>query len=69
MTGGQVQIFLDGNIPVVIGECPKCHNGDRSLILVDFVSNPVHPNKSTIYVKCMQCTGVYQTNIESAAGD
>ena len=61
-----IKIYLDGNLPVVVGECPKCRNGDRGMVLVDYVSNPLVPYSSTIYVKCISCTGVWQTNIDKA---
>ncbi|CAB5220929.1 hypothetical protein UFOVP247_58 [uncultured Caudovirales phage] len=66
---GKIQIFLDGNLPVIVGECPKCNSGDRGLVLVDFVNNPVSPDSSTVYLKCLCCTAVYQTNIKEVAGD
>jgi len=63
-------MFLDGNLPVIVGECPKCkRSGDRSLILIDYINNPVNPLSSTLYIKCIRCTSVFQTNIKEATGD
>lgn len=69
MSESQVRMYLDGNLPVIVGECPRCKNGDRGLVLVDYVHNPNHENSSTIYMKCIQCTGVWQTNIDSVTGE
>lgn len=62
-----LQVYLDGNLPVVVGECPKCQNGDRSLVLVDYVHNPVHEDRSTVYIKCISCMGVFQSNIKEVS--
>jgi hypothetical protein len=63
------QVFLDGNLPVVVGECPKCKNGDRGMVLVDYVHNPVNEHRSTVYIKSIACFSVYQTNISEVAED
>ena len=56
-------MYMDGSLPVVIGDCPRCGVGDRSLILIDYVHNPLHEDRSTVYIKCVACTQVFQTNI------
>lgn len=69
MSGEGIRVYLDGNVPVIVGECPRCKNGDRGMVLIDYVNNPHHPDKSTIYMKCVQCTGVWQTNINNVTED
>lgn len=68
-TKSGIQIFLDGNLPVIVGECPKCKNGDRGMVLVDYVHNPVNEHRSTVYMKCISCLAVYQTNVGEVAED
>ena len=58
-----MRMYLDDNIPVIVGNCPSCGLGDRTLILVDYVRNPRNEDRSTVYVKCVACTSVFQTNI------
>ena len=65
MSSDEVKVYLDGNLPVVVGECPKCQNGDRGMVLVDYVNNPLVPYSSTIYIKCISCCGIWQTNINN----
>lgn len=67
MNDDQIKMFLDDNIPIVIGKCPSCHAGDRSLILIDYVHNPHYEGKSTVYMKCMACFGVFQRTIREMA--
>lgn len=67
MTDGQVKMFLDGNLPVIVGDCPSCGLSDRSLVMVDYVHNPHHENSSTVYVKCVGCFNVFQTNIREVS--
>ena len=54
---------IGSNVPVVIGNCPHCGIGDRSLILIDFVPNGVHPEHSTIYFKCVACSTIAQKRV------
>ena len=50
-------------LPIVIGSCPSCGCGDRSLILIDFVPNPVNVESSTIYLKCIKCFSITQKRV------
>ena len=41
------------NVPVVLGNCPKCGSGNRSLILTNFALNGRNPRASMVYFKCI----------------
>lgn len=60
-------MYLDGNLPIIVGDCPNCGVGDRSLILIDYVHNPKHEGMSTCYLKCVACTNVIQTNVKEVS--
>lgn len=62
-----IRMYLDGNLPIIVGDCPSCGVGDRSLILIDYVHNPVNEDRSTVYVKCVSCSNVFQTNIKEVS--
>ena len=51
----------------VVGECPSCHTGDRSLIIIDFVHNFFSRTSSTVYMKCIVCETTYETTVSSLA--
>lgn len=51
------------SLPVVLGNCPSCGNGDRTLVLIDFVPNGVSPEYSTIYFKCINCMSITQKRV------
>jgi len=51
------------NLPVVIGNCPSCGLGDRSMILIDFVQNHIDSKFSTLYFKCIACAKITQKRI------
>ena len=57
------------NIPVVIGNCPKCGSGDRSLILTNFALNGRNPQASMVYFKCIACLSVIEKKIIDVAED
>lgn len=67
MTTPQVIVGMDRNVPVIEGECPKCKIGHRSMILIDFIPNPVKYEEGIIYMKCMGCFTIYQTKIKCVA--
>ena len=46
---------LGSNLPVVVGNCPKCGSGNRSLILTNFALNGRNPRASMVYFKCIAC--------------
>jgi len=51
------------SLPVVVGNCPSCGVGDRSLVLIDFVPNGHELKYSTVYFKCMCCMNITQKRI------
>jgi len=51
------------NLPVVIGNCPSCNSGPRSLILLDFVPNLRMPEYGNLYLKCMKCFTITQKRV------
>lgn len=62
-----VVIAVDNNVPVVFGECTNCNSGSRSLIIVDFVPSRLHNINSTVYLRCICCESVYQTNVRDVS--
>jgi len=58
---------VGSNVPVVIGHCPNCGSGDRSMVLIDFVPNGHQPEHSTLYIKCLVCTTITQKKIIEVA--
>lgn len=54
-------------LPILLGECPNCRRGDRSLIIVDFVPNKKHNTESTLYVECIACSSLYQSKVKHVA--
>jgi hypothetical protein len=57
------------NFPVVVGSCPHCNIGNRSLILVDFVPNGFRPEYSMVYLKCIGCTSLLQKKVGEVTED
>jgi len=55
----KIVIHEDNNIPVLRGECPKCHCGDKSLIIINFVKNPTNERLNMIKMKCVCCLKEY----------
>jgi hypothetical protein len=62
-----ISIVQDGSLPVVLGDCPNCKLGPRSLILIDFVPNLGKPDNSTVYLKCISCNSIHQRKIKEVA--
>jgi len=60
---------VGSNVPVVIGNCPHCNSGSRSLVLTNFALNGKNPQASMIYFKCISCLGVVERNIMEVAED
>lgn len=67
----QIKICAErgSNIPVVIGNCPNCGSGNRSLVLTNFALNGRNPQASMIYFKCIACMGVIEKKIIDVAED
>jgi len=57
------------NVPVVVGNCPKCGSGNRSLVLTNFALNGKNPRASMVYFKCICCMGVVEKNIIEVAAE
>lgn len=51
------------NLPVVVGNCPSCSSGPRSLVLIDFVPNIRLPEYGTLYFKCIKCFNITQKRV------
>ena len=53
----EIKVGTEGgsNLPVVVGNCPSCESGPRSLILLDFVPNLRSPEHGNLYFKCLKC--------------
>jgi transcription elongation factor Elf1 len=66
-TNKDVVIAVDNNVPVVFGECTYCKSGNRSLVIVDFVPSKLHNTNSIVYLKCISCDSVYQTNVKDVS--
>ena len=54
---------VGSNIPVVIGNCPNCGSGNRSLVLTNFALNGRNPQASMVYFKCIVCLSTIEKNI------
>lgn len=53
---------MDG-LPVIVGKCPKCNNGDRSLILTDYIPNPFAPENGAVFLQCIGCSSMFKKRI------
>jgi hypothetical protein len=61
--GDKIVIHYDQGLPLVHGQCPTCHVGPESMILMDFVPH-VKPEEGHIYIKCICCSSLYQTKLK-----
>ena len=57
------------NLPVVVGNCPKCGSGNRSLVLTNFALNGRNPRASMIYFKCVACMSTIEKLLIDVAED
>lgn len=64
-----IYIVDDRGIPSVVGNCPSCKKGDRSMILIDFVPNRSRYEFSTVYLRCICCNTVHQKQIREVTED
>lgn len=64
---GSVSSAIDRGVPVLVGDCPSCRRGERSLIIVDFVPNYLREIDSTVYIRCVCCSELYQTRVKYIA--
>lgn len=60
----QIRICAEAgsNVPVVVGNCPHCGLGNRSLILMNFAMNGINPQYSKIYFTCVGCSKLTEKN-------
>ena len=57
------------SLPVVVGNCPICGSGNRSLVLTNFALNGRNPKASMIYFKCIACFNTIEKRIIEVAED
>ena len=62
-----IRVVNDMGVMSVVGECPSCQTGDRSLIITDFVQNFFSSTQSTVYMRCLACDTTYETTVSSLA--
>lgn len=62
-----IRVVNDMGVMSVVGECPSCHRGDRSLIIVDFIPNYFSSISSTVYMKCITCDTTYESQVSALA--
>ena len=67
LNSDNISVVTDKGVPSIIGECPMCQRGTRSLIIADFVPNRLSPIESTVYIKCIACLSLYQTKTKDIA--
>ena len=51
------------SLPVVLGNCPSCGSGHRSLILTDFIQNAYNPERSSVFFTCLKCFNVIKRRV------
>jgi hypothetical protein len=52
-----------GKIPVVIGKCPSCGVGDRSLIIIDFIKAKQPETENVVYLRCLCCDTILRRKV------
>lgn len=62
-----IRVVTDMGVMSVIGECPSCHRGERSLVIIDFVPNYFSSISSTVYMKCIACDTTYESQVSALA--
>ena len=60
-----IRVVNDMGVMSVVGECPSCQTGNRTLIITDFVQNFFSSTSSTVYMKCIVCETTYETTVSS----
>jgi hypothetical protein len=63
ITDKDVYIAVDMSVPVVIGNCPTCNCGSRSLILINY-SKRINYLNGVLHIKCVNCYNTFKTTIE-----
>jgi hypothetical protein len=62
-----IRVVNDMGVMSVVGECPSCCRGDRSLVIVDFVPNYFSSISSTVFMKCLTCDTTYESQVSTLA--
>jgi len=62
-----IRVINDMGVMSVVGQCPSCHRGERSLIIVDFLPSPFSSISSTVYMKCIVCDTTYESQVSALA--
>lgn len=52
----KLKIMKEYGIPLLVGQCTKCKNGEHSLIIVKYVLNMKNDKSNTIQTKCISCS-------------
>ena len=67
----KIRIYSEqgSNLPVVVGNCPKCNSGNRSLVLTNFAFNGINPQASVIYFRCIACMSIVEKKLIDVAED
>lgn len=63
LNNGDVYIAVDRSVPVIIGNCPTCNCGSRSLIIMNYTKKTSYLN-DVIHIKCTGCLDSFKTSIE-----
>lgn len=56
-----IHVKSDEGVPVIIGCCPECDNGDRSLIILNFRQMSEH--RGSLVMQCITCDSKYKTDV------
>ena len=57
------------NLPVVVGSCPSCGLGTRSLVLVDYRHNKYFPDQGLINFQCIGCSNYIIKRVFEVSGE
>jgi len=57
-----IKVAQDGNLPIIIGDCPACHNGENTMVLVDYTPNR-NPDNGVLKLRCLVCSNIHVTKI------
>jgi len=58
----KLRVVQDGTTPIVIGNCPACHAGENTMILVDFKPSR-NPDNGLLKLRCIVCFNIHMTRI------
>jgi hypothetical protein len=63
----KIRVVQDQGVLSVLGKCPSCYKGDRSLIITDFEPSYFGRVHSTVFMRCLACDATYQTQVSAIA--